>query len=152
MYESHYYTLHKVCPCKISEDVVRQSIEIFQASADAEAYTSELERRRIIGKRIWFDKEENTIYITKVYASTCGEGHAGNTTLIGERCHCSHYNHASGQYPTYYCKCGAEFYRPMFAPLFGDDILLEPYKTVLSGDEECVIAVRLGRTEAEHAG
>jgi len=47
----------------------------------------------------------------------------------------------------YYCKCSAEFYRPMFAPIFGSSVMIEPHKTVLSGDEECVLAIRIDKTE-----
>lgn len=147
MYKSHYYTLNKVCPCKIGEDTIKKSIDIYGMSANIASFVAELERQRIIGKKIWFDKTENTIFITKVYACESGGGCPNNKNIIGERCHCEHYNYSKEHYPKYYCKCGAEFYRPMFAPIFGDDILIEPYKTVLSGDEECVLAIRIGKTK-----
>jgi len=92
-------------------------------------------------------KTENTVFITKMYACDSGGGCPENTTLIGKRCHCPHYNHSKSLFPKHYCKCGAEFYRPMFAPLFGANVLIEPYKTVLSGDDECVLAVRVDKME-----
>jgi hypothetical protein len=106
-----------------------------------------MERRRVIGKCIWYDGKENTIFITKKYACDCGGGCLENKTLIGARCHCAHYNHSKETKSKHYCKCGAEFYRPMFAPIFGEDVLIEPYKTVLSGDDECVLAIRIDKTE-----
>ena len=147
MYKSHYYTLNKVCPCKIGEDKIKKSIDIYGMSTNIASFVAELERQRIIGKKIWFDKTENTIFIAKAYACESSGGCPNNKNIIGERCHCDHYNYSKEHYPKYYCKCGAEFYRPMFAPIFGDDILIEPYKTVLSGDEECVLAIRIGKTE-----
>ena len=103
----------------------------------------------MIGKRIWYNESEHTIFIAKQYARDSGGGYPENKTPIGQRCHCPHYNHVTEFYPKHYCKCGAEFYRPMFAPLFGTDVLIEPYQTVLSGDDECVLAIRIGKKEGE---
>ena len=78
-----------------------------------------------------------------------GGGSPENKSVIGERCHCDHYNHSKKIYPKFYCKCGAEFYRPMFAPIFSENVVIEPYKTVLSGDDECVLAIRIGKVESK---
>jgi len=147
LYESHCYSIHKFCPCKIGEDAVSQAFSIYKASADIPSFVNEMEKQRVIGRRIWFAADENTIFISKKYACESGGGCPENQTLIGERCHCGHYNRSTAYQPKYYCKCGAEFYRPMFASIFGDDVLIEPYKTVLSGDDECVLAIRIGKTE-----
>ena len=147
MYEKHPYTINKVCPCKIGEEAVRQAINIYKMTNDVSSFVSEMERQRIIGRYIWYDENENPIFVTKVYACDSGGGCPENKSIIGERCHCPHYNHSKEYYPKHYCKCGAEFYRPMFAPIFGDDVLIEPYKTVLAGDEECILAIRIDRTE-----
>ena len=147
MYKSHPFTLQGKCPCTIGMEAVQRAKEIFKTTNDVSSFVEELEKQRIIGKQIWYDKKENTIFISKVYACEGGGGCSENNTLIGERCHCDHYNHSKNTYPKHYCKCGAEFYRPMFAPIFGDNILIEPYNTVLSGDEECILAIRLGKTE-----
>ena len=147
MYEDHYYTICKVCPCRIGEEAVRRAIDIYRQSSDVPAFVERMERQRVIGKRIWYDEKENTIFIAKVYACDVGGGCPGNKTLIGERCHCGHYNHSTETKPKYYCKCGAEFYRPMFAPIFGPDVLIEPHQTVLSGDGECVLAIRIDKKE-----
>ena len=64
-------------------------------------------------------------------------------------CLSDHYNYSKEFQPKNYCKCGAEFYRPMFAPIFGEDVLIEPYKTVLSGDDECILAIRVNKTEGK---
>ena len=147
MHENHPYTIHKRCPCEIGKEAVQKATGIYKASADVSSFVSEMERQRVIGKRIWYDVDENTIFITKMYACDSGGGCPENKTIIGERCHCDHYNHSKEFYPKHYCKCGAEFYRAMFAPIFGDTVLIEPYQTVLSGDNECILAIRIGRTE-----
>ena len=147
MHENHPYAIHKRCPCEIGKEAVQQAISIYKASADVPSFVNEMERQRVIGKRIWYDAGENTIFITKMYACDSGGGCPENKTILGERCHCDHYNHSKEFYPKHYCKCGAEFYRAMFAPIFGDTVLIEPYQTVLSGDDECVLAIRIGRTE-----
>ena len=147
MYENHPYTIHKVCPCVIGAEAVKKAINIYKASSSVAAFVGEMERQRVIGKRIWYDEKENTIFLTKMYACDSGGGCSENKTLIGERCHCPHYNHATEFQPNYYCKCGAEFYRPMFAPIFGADVLIELYKTVLSGGEECILAIRIDKME-----
>ena len=147
MYEDHYFTLHKICPCKIGAESVEKAFELYNESKNISIFVNEMEKQRVIGKQISYSKEENTIFITKMYASECGGGCSENKCLIGERCHCDHYNYSKEIKPKYYCKCGADFYRPMFAPIFGDNVLIEPYKTVLSGDDECILAVRIDKTE-----
>ena len=147
MNQTHPFTLHGKCPCRIGADAVSRAVEIFKASGSVEAFALEMERQRVIGKRIWYDRSENTLFIAKVYACDSGGGCAGNKSPIGQRCHCDHYNHSGSLQPRHFCKCGAEFYRPMFAPLFGEHVLIEPYNTVLSGDEECILAVRIGEVE-----
>ena len=147
MYYNHPYAVHKVCPCEIGKKAVQEAIAIYKTSDSIASFVDEMERQRVIGKRIWYDEKENTIFITKMYACDSGGGCPDNKTLIGERCHCPHYNHSKEFYPKHYCKCGAEFYRPMFAPIFGEYVLIEPYKTVLSGDEECILAIRIDKTE-----
>ena len=147
MYDSHYYTIHKICPCNIGQEAVQKVIDIYKKSADVASFTDEMERQRVIGKRICYNKSKNTIYITKMYACDSGGGCSDNKSLIGERCHCDHYNRSKETKPKYYCKCGAEFYRPMFAPIFGESVLIEPYKTVLSGDDECILAIKIDETE-----
>ena len=147
MNENHPYIIHKVCPCIIGGEAVKKAISIYHESTDIVLFAKEMERQHVIGKRIWYDKKENTIFITKMYACDSGGGCSENKTLIGERCHCLHYNHSKNFYPKHYCKCGTEFYRPMFVPIFGEDVLIEPHKTVLSGDNECILAIRLNKTE-----
>ena len=147
MYETHYFTLHKVCPCKIGVESVQKTFDLFKKSNDIATFVNEMEKHRIIGKRIWYDENENTIFIAKIYACESGGGCPENDTLIGRACHCDHYNHSKEYFPKYYCKCGAEFYRPMFAPIFGDNVLIEPYKTVLAGDDECILAIRISKKE-----
>jgi hypothetical protein len=147
MYETHYFTVHKSCPCQIGEDSIKQAADIYKKATSISAFVDEMESQRVIGKRIAYDEAEHTIFIVKMYACDSGGGCPQNKTLIGERCHCDHYNHCEKTQPLYSCKCGAEFYRPMFAPLFGKSLVIEPYKTVLNGDDECVLAIRIGKWE-----
>lgn len=147
LYESHYYTINGVCPCKIADHAVEKALLLFKKANDVKSFVETMELNRVIGKRIWYDEAENTIFISKKYACESGGGCKENKTIIGERCHCDHYNHSKEFYPKYYCKCGAEFYRPMFVPLFGKGVLIEPFQTVLSGDEECVLAIRIEEVE-----
>lgn len=147
MFDNHYYTLNKVCPCKIDDDSIKQAAVIFKMSPNIESFTQEVDKHRIIGKRIWYDEKENTIYITKIFVCDSGGGCSENDNLIGKRCHCGYYNKSKEHYPKYYCKCAAEFYRQMFAPLFGESVLIEPVETVLSGDEQCTFAIRIDRKE-----
>ena len=147
MYKNHPYAVHRTCPCDIGTEAVQKAIDIYRAFPHAALFADEMEPQRVIGKRIWYDEDKNTIFITKMYACNSGGGCPENKNRIGQRCHCPHYNHSKDFYPKQYCKCGAEFYRPMFAPIFGEGVLIEPYKTVLSGDEECVLAIRVDKTE-----
>ena len=143
MNDTHPYTIHKECPCKIDKDIINTAMVIYNESRDTASFIRELERRRIKGKKIWFDEEQNTIFISKPYACESGGGRPENDSIIGRACHCDHYNHAKEFVPKYYCQCGAEYYRPMFEPIFGKGIELYPFKTVLSGDDECVIAIKI---------
>ncbi|WBW95060.1 hypothetical protein [Oceanirhabdus sp. W0125-5] len=148
MYDSHFYTLNGVCPCKIEETVVERAAQIFEKFPDPMSFAIEMNRENVIGKGFWYSVDENTIFITKISAEECGGGCSDNNTLVGRHCHCDHYNHSKEKHPKYYCKCAAEFYRPLFGPLFGENVLMEPYETVLSGDNQCTIAVRLGKFES----
>ncbi|MDR2569005.1 MAG: hypothetical protein LBD23_01740 [Oscillospiraceae bacterium] len=142
-FDNHPFTRHKTCPCKIEQDIISKTQQIFNTSKNVEDFVENLERSRIKGKKIWFDKEQNMILISKPYACESGGGCAENNSLIGKACHCVHYNHLNEYLPKNHCQCGAEYYRPMFEPIFGKNIELIPYKTVLSGDDECVIGVKL---------
>ena len=151
LYHNHPFTKHGTCPCRIEEHVLAETMQIWNETKEAKPFVAELERRRIKGKKIWYDETQNTIFIIKVFACDSGGGCPENDTLIGRACHCPHYNHSKDFYPKHYCQCSAEYYRPMFEPIFGAGIELYPFKTVLSGDDECVIAVRIGRVEPDDA-
>jgi len=143
IYNNHPFTITKNCPCSIEENVLAETMEIWEQTKDVKPFVLELERRRIKGKKIWYDEELNTIFIIKVFADECGGGCPKNDSLIGRACHCHFYNHLKEFYPKYYCQCSAEYYRPMFEPMLGKDIELYPFKTVLSGDDECIIGIKL---------
>lgn len=131
------------CPCRIEDEAVRRAREIHERAVDVKAFVAEMSRQKVIGRRIWYDEADATIYITKLYARDCGGGYPGGEGLIAGRCHCDYVNASTEQIPMGYCHCAAGFFRPMFAPLFGHDVVIEPVETVLSGGEECTFAVRL---------
>jgi hypothetical protein len=141
--ENHPFTITNTCPCKIDPEIISKTQEIYNTSKSTEEFVDKLEKSRIKGKKIWFSKKQNMIFISKPHASESGGGCPKNDSLIGKACHCPHYNHLKERLPKHYCKCGAEYYRPMFEPIFGKLIEMVPYKTVLSGDDECVIGVKL---------
>lgn len=147
MYHDHYYTLNRVCPCSIDSSTIKQATALFRSSPDVRSFVEAMSRSRLIGQRIWYDEAAHTIYITKIFACDSGGGCPENDSLIGQRCHCDYYNRSAECYPKHYCQCSAEFYRPMFAPFFGEDVVIEPVETVLSGDEQCTFAIKLGRKE-----
>lgn len=149
----HPYIVTGRCPCKMDDNTVRRTMEVYNSLTDKspENFAQELEKQKVIGKTVTYDKEQNTIFMEKKYGSECGEYNVSNKTKIGQRCYCSHYNGATeGNFPLSCCKCGAEFYRPMFAQIYGEDVLIEPYQTVLSGGESCILAVRIGKTEKDY--
>ncbi|MEA5040527.1 MAG: hypothetical protein VB086_11950 [Clostridiaceae bacterium] len=149
MYENHPFTRDGACPCRIGEEVVRQTAEIYRAADDVAAFVEEMERRRVIGRRIWYDAQERTIFIEKVYPGD-SNGSLDGQSLVEERCHCSHYHDVKTPCSLCYCKCGAEFYRPMFAPIWGEQVWIEPWHTVLAGNDTCILAIRIDKTEDEY--
>ena len=144
MYESHPFTKTQICPCEVEEDVLAETLKIWDETKEIKSFVEELERRRIKGRKIWFDQESNTIFIAKKPAHEFGGENPENDSLIGKVCHCPFYNHSKDFFPKHYCQCSAEYYRPMFEPIFGKEIKCYPFKTVLSGDDECVIGIKLG--------
>ncbi len=133
----------KACPCRIENEKIEIANQIFRATDSIEDFVSEMEKQSIIGRNIRYDPDDRAIYITKKYACDCGGGCHSNDTVIGQRCHCEYVNHLTHTIPISYCKCAASFFEPMFVPLFGDNIVIEPIKTVLSGSDECVFRIKL---------
>jgi len=151
--KKHPYFVTGRCPCVMDEKTVTLAKAIYDSLPEKTpaAFALELDRQGISCKKIWYDEKENSIFIKKKYGKECGEYNENNKTKFGERCYCSHYNGITeGVYPLSCCKCGAEFYRPMFAPIYGEDVLIEPCETVLAGNETCVLAVRIGKTEKDY--
>jgi len=133
----------EACPCRIEDDRIEKAKKIFSQSLDMQSFIDKMNDQHIIGKRIWYEPREKAVYIEKMYACDCGGGCCSNDTMIGQRCHCEYVNHLNKPIPLSYCKCAAAFFEPMFIPLFGESIVIEPVKTVLSGAEQCVIKITL---------
>ena len=72
MYDTHYFTIHKTCPCQIENEAVRKTKEIFNKSSCLTDFVAEMQNQQIIGRLISYDKETNTIFIHKRYACRCG--------------------------------------------------------------------------------
>lgn len=131
----------KACPCHIEDDRIKKAKMIFSQSSNIQNFVNEMNNHHIIGKRTWYEPQEKTIYIEKMHASDCGGGCSSNNTIMGQRCHCQYINHLSKPVPLSYCKCAAIFFEPMFVPLFGQNITIEPVKAVMSGADECIIKI-----------
>ncbi|MCL2361694.1 MAG: hypothetical protein FWC73_07775 [Defluviitaleaceae bacterium] len=138
MYDSHPYNKTGACPCGDVGQYMDIS-KIVDAYDNATCMNSFIKKlNQISDEKIWFDEEQNMILMLKNHG-----GNPESDSLIGRACHCKHYNQSVEFYPKYYCKCCAEFSRPMFEPIFGKDIELSMFKTVLSGDNECITTVKI---------
>ena len=133
----------EACPCYMADEKIVKAKQIFNNTNDVEEFVSEMKKQDVIGKDIKYESQENAIYITKKYACDNGLGCPSNDTLIGQRCHCEYVNHLTQYVPISYCKCSAIWFEPMFFPIFGEKIIIEPVKTVLSGAEECIFRIKL---------
>jgi predicted GNAT family acetyltransferase len=131
------------CPCYMEIEKIEKAKQIFNETNDVKGFVSEMKKQDVIGKDISYEPQENAIYITKRYACDCGGGNSSNNTMIGQRCHCEYVNYLTQYVPISYCKCSALWFEPMFVPIFGDKIKIEPVKTVISGADECVFRVKL---------
>ncbi|KUO72099.1 MAG: hypothetical protein APF77_00745 [Clostridia bacterium BRH_c25] len=125
------------CPCRIEAETIAKAQEIFRISPDISSFINKMEEQHVIGKTIRYNDQENAIYITKLYACDCGSNCSTNNSIIGQRCHCEYVNDINCIIPISYCKCSSAFFEPLFTPLFGDNIVIEPVETVLSGGEQC---------------
>lgn len=137
----------KSCPCFIGSESIEKAKLIYEAADNIELFVDEMYRQNVIGKKIWFEQGNNLIYITKNYAFDNGAGSAKNHSLISQRCHCAYVNDTKEYIAISYCICGAEFFRPMFEPLFGKQITIEPIETVLSGGGQCTFVIKNLKTE-----
>jgi len=138
MYDNHPYNKTGVCPCgDVSQYIdISKIVYAYENAACINSFIEEL--NKISDEKIWFDEEQSTIFMLKNFG-----GNPESDNLIGQACHCRHYNKSVKFYPKHYCKCCAEFCRPMFEPIFGNNIELFMAKTVLSGDNQCVTAVKI---------
>jgi SAM-dependent methyltransferase len=70
MYDNHYFTLHKTCPCKIGTQSVQKTFAIFKESKNITTFANEMEKQRVIGKRICEAGMQNLVFPIR------GEAHA----------------------------------------------------------------------------
>jgi len=140
-----YEQVNKKTTCCIGEEGPRKAKEIYESASSIESFVKEMKTQKVIGRDIRYDESEHSIYLTKKHADECGGGCAGNETLIGKRCHCGYMNYREELLDMDYCKCSAEFFRPMFGPLFGDNVVIEPVETVLAGGTECIFMIKLSK-------
>lgn len=137
------YVYRKACPCRMENETIEKAKQIWDDTGNVKDFVAEMGRQGVIGRKIWYEPQENAIYTTKRYACEFGIHCQTNNTRIGQRCHCEYVNHLTENVPISYCKCSACFYEPLFYPLFGKSIQIEPVQTVLSGAEECVFRIKL---------
>lgn len=143
----HYFTIYGKCPCMTGDVVVQLVMALYRAAPDLPAFAAALDREGVVGRRVWYAPEEGILYISKHSAAECGmacpsgEGAEG----VGRLCHCDYYSQAGEALPRSVCQCGAEFYRPIFAPIFGEHVRIDIAETVLAGDRQCTLAVHTAR-------
>jgi len=139
MYDNHPFNRTGICPCgDVGKYInISEIVDAYHESSCMNTFIARL--NQISDEKIWFDNDQNTIFMLKNFG-----GNPEGDTLIGRVCHCGYYNNSADFYPKHYCKCCAEFCRPMFEPIFGKDIELFMHRTVLSGDNECITAVKIG--------
>jgi len=137
-----YSQVYKKTCCRVESKTINKAKEIFSNSDDVESFILEMQKQSIIGRKIWYEAENNEIFITKKYADECGGGCKENKSLIGQRCHCGYMNNSEVVISMDYCKCSAEFYRPIFEPILGEKLVIEPIETVLSGGKECTFVIK----------
>lgn len=135
------------CPCSMDKGTIEQAMKLYRQSSSLAAFVDEMERQRVIGKKIWYEHESGRIFITKRFACECGRDCPQDDCNLAGRCHCDYVKSDGGQIHLSYCRCAAEFYRPMFAPILGDNVIIEPVTTCLSGSELCTFSIRTNDKE-----
>lgn len=141
------------CPCNIydwpeSLDIMR---EIYHKSSSVYEFIDE-----IIKQQIWnFYYENDVIYTTKSHpcekSSSSGKAACKSCTgcstdihsKIKNRCHCWMLRTIGEPKSKLFCYCGAGFYKPFFDEIWEADTKIEPVKTILCGDDDCVIAIHV---------
>ncbi len=131
----------KSCPCRMDGSTIAHALELYRQSPSIDAFVDEMERQRVIGKKIWYENGSGRMFITKRFACECERECPQGDCDLRNRCHCEYVRNDSEQVPLSYCRCAAEFYRPMFAPIWGDDVRIEPVTTCLSGSEQCTFSI-----------
>lgn len=141
------------CPCCIfnwPESLVEMK-KIYKNSGSVYEFIDE-----IIKRKIWdFEFKDNIIYTTKPH--TCGQSQSSEKAAcksctgcnpsinhkISKRCHCWMMQTIKEPKSKLFCYCGAGFYKPFFDELWDADTKIEPLKTIVAGDDDCVIAIHV---------
>lgn len=136
-----YSQVYKKTCCKMENKKVDEAKKLYDRADSIEAFVELMSQNEVIGRKIWYDSSARSIFITKKYAFECGGGCSENDSDIGRICHCGYMNDTKVKISKDYCKCSAEFFRPLFEPLLGNDLTIDPVETVLSGGKECIFSV-----------
>lgn len=134
----------EACPCFIEEEKIKKAKELLKDSSDMDVFIRKMNEHKVIGKKLEYDYSNKVIYLTKVFACECGSKCGSNCYTkdsILQRCHCEYVNDLNTRVPMSYCKCSAVFFEPLFKTLFGQETIIEPVETVLSGGESCVFKI-----------
>lgn len=139
------------CPCAQYGDLaLSKANAIYQQASDVQDFVRLMNERQIIGRWLAYDPATRRLTITKRYGCECErEGNSCAACPSSCKCHCDQVRHMHSESPLAHCQCGAEYYRPLFEGVFGVPLTLYPVKTVLSGDERCVIAIDLSHRLAK---
>jgi hypothetical protein len=125
--------------------------EIYKKCNSVYEFIDEIVRRKIWG----FEYKDHIIYTTKPH--TCGKSQTSDKEAcksctdcnpsinhkISRRCHCWMLQTIKEPKSKLFCYCGAGFYKPFFDELWDADTKIEPVKTIIAGDDDCVIAIHI---------
>jgi len=85
---------------------------------------------------------DGVIYVAK-HHSHPGAADPGTDGFVMHACHCGWAKGTRDQISATFCLCGAGYYRQFFEQVLGSPVRVDVVKSVLRGDSECVMAIRL---------
>jgi hypothetical protein len=131
------------CACEFSQSRIAAIKQMYSESSDLADFWRRLCESNLMGES--FEVCDGWIMIVKnPYRPDLKARHPEDPFTW--YCHCgSIVKPLRGNISPAICHCGAGFYRPLFASLFGTPAQIEVRKSLVMGDSRCVIAVRVPR-------
>jgi len=134
------------CACEFSPSRIAAIKQVHDKSPGPAEFWARLGESKLLGES--FEVRDGWVVITKrPYRPDLQARHPDDP--IEWYCHCgSMVKPLHGRLSTSICQCGAGFYRPLFAALFGAPPRIEVRESLVKGDARCVIAVQIPGKEA----